>query len=175
MVLSSCSILLLAEAKLTLMVVSSLILVPASSTICSADLLPRRACKESVTHAFGGIWTYRFVVAPDLLDFSGEGLDLPLRDAELVQGDLELPLDLVVVGGEFGELQGLLLDGLLQVDVGLVGRIQGHLQLGDLDLELLLDAGDLGLETGLGLDDAGVKLFDLDAGGLAANRHNCNR
>lgn len=111
--------------------------------------------------------TYRFVVAPDFLNLGGERLYPPLRHAELVQGDLELALDFVVVGLEFGELQRLLLDGLLQVEVGLVGGVQGHLELGDLDLELLLDAGDFGLEPGFGFHDARVELFNLEAGRLA--------
>ena len=66
-----------------------------------------------------------------------------------------------------GELEGLLLDGLLELQVVLVGDVQGHLELGDGHLELLLDAGDLGLEPGLGLHDAGIELFDLDGGLLA--------
>lgn len=114
--------------------------------------------------------THRFIVAPDLLNLSSKSLDFPLRCTELIQGNLELPLNLVVVGTDFGKLKGLLLDGLLQVDVELVGGVQGHLKLGDLDLELLLDAGDLGLEPSLGLDHTSVKLFNFDAGGLAANK-----
>ena len=114
--------------------------------------------------------THRFIVAPDLLNLSSKSLDFPLRGTELIQGNLELPLNLVVVGSDFSKLKGLLLDGLLQVDVELVGGVQGHLKLGDLDLELLLDAGDLGLEPSLGLDHTSVKLFNFDAGGLAANK-----
>lgn len=67
-------------------------------------------------------------------------------------------------------LQRLLLDGLLQIDVGLVGNVQRQLQLSDLDLELLLDAGDLCLQLGLGLDHASVQLLDLDAGLLAGDQ-----
>lgn len=76
-------------------------------------------------------------------------------------------MNFVVVGLEFGKSQGLLLDGLLQVKIGLVGSIQRHLQLGDLDLELLLDAGDLGLEPGLSFHDASIELFNFKAGCLA--------
>lgn len=64
----------------------------------------------------------------------------------------------------------MLLDGLLQFDVALVGDVQRHLQLGDLDVKLLLDAGDLGLEPGLSLHDAHVELLDLDAGLLAVTQ-----
>lgn len=97
-------------------------------------------------------------------------MDSPLADAELVNGDVELALALVVVGLELGKGKRLLLDGLLEVDVGLVGDVQGHFQLGDVDLELLLDAGNFGLELGLGLDHAGVELFDFNAGLLAENK-----
>lgn len=173
---NSCSILDLEDARLTLMVVSSLMRVPASSYSCSACLLPRRACntysiesqeQRQISN------TYRFVVAPDFFGFGGKSLDSPLGDAELVQGDLQLALDFVVVGLEFGELEGLLLDGLLEVDVDLVGAVQGHLQFGDLDLQLLLDAGHLGLQSGLGLDDARIELLDFDAGGLAGKEKDC--
>lgn len=68
---------------------------------------------------------------------------------------------------DLSELQGLLLDGLLQVEVGLVGSVQRHLQLGDLDLELLLDAGDLGFEPSLRFHDTGIELFNFKAGCLA--------
>lgn len=61
-------------------------------------------------------------------------------------------------------LQRLLLDGLLQVNVGLVGDIQGHFQFGDVDLHLLLDPDDFGLQPCLGLDDASAELLDLNAG-----------
>lgn len=94
----------------------------------------------------------------------------PLRDAQLIQGNRQLTLDFVVVGLQFGQGQRLFLDRLLEIDVGLVGGIQGHFQFGDLDLQLLLDAGDLALQSGLGLDDASVQLFDLDAGLFAGNK-----
>lgn len=63
----------------------------------------------------------------------------------------------------------MLLDGLLELDVGLVGDIQRHFQFGDLDLQLLLDAGHFGLELRLGLDQTVGKLLNLD-GGLFAGR-----
>lgn len=110
--------------------------------------------------------THALVIASDLFSLGGEGLHPPLGHAELVEGDLQLSLQLVVVGLDLGELERLLLDGLLQVDVGLVGGVQRHLQFGDLDLEFLLDASDLGLEPGLGLDDAGVELLDFDRRGF---------
>lgn len=67
-------------------------------------------------------------------------------------------------------LQRLFLDGLLQVNVGLVSDIKRQFQFGDLDLKLLLDAGDLGLQFGLGFDHAGTQLLDFDAGLLAVNK-----
>lgn len=68
----------------------------------------------------------------------------------------------------FSELERLFLDRLLQVDVGLVGAVQRHLQLGDLDLQLLLDASNLGLKTGLSFNDTSIKLLNFNAGGFAA-------
>jgi hypothetical protein len=62
----------------------------------------------------------------------------------------------------------LLLDGLLQVDVVFVGHIQGQFQLGDVNLELLLDTLYFGLQLRLGFYHAGVQLLDFDAG-LFAN------
>lgn len=93
-----------------------------------------------------------------------------LGNAVLIEGSLQLALHILVVGLQFGQLQRLLLDHLLQIDVGLVGHIQRHLQLGDLDLQLLLDASHLGLQAGLRLNDAGIELLDLNAGLLAAGR-----
>lgn len=78
--------------------------------------------------------TYRFIVAPDFLCFGGKGLYSPLRHAKLVQGDLQLALNFVVMGLDFSELEGLLLDCLLEVDVDLVGAVQGHLKFSDLNL-----------------------------------------
>lgn len=66
-------------------------------------------------------------------------------------------------------LQRLLLDDLLEIDVGLVGDIKRKLKLGDLDLQLLLDAGDLRLQLGLSLNHTSVQLLDLDAGLLAVD------
>lgn len=117
-----------------------------------------------------GIRTHRFVISANFLTLGGEGLDLPLGHAELVKGDLELALDLVVMSLELNESQGLLLEGLLQIDVGLVGDVERHLQLGDLDLELLLDALHLGLQPGLGLDHARVELLDFNAVLLAEKK-----
>lgn len=70
---------------------------------------------------------------------------------------------------DLGELKGLSLDRFLQVNVDLVGTVQGHFQLGDLDLQLLLDASDFGFQTGLGFNDASVQLFNFNAGGLTEN------
>lgn len=67
----------------------------------------------------------------------------------------------------YSQGERLLLDRLLQIDVVLVGHVERQLQLGDLDLQLLLHALHLGLQLGLGLDYAGVQLLDLDAGLLA--------
>jgi len=67
----------------------------------------------------------------------------------------------------YGELKGLLLDGLLQFNVVPVGDVEGHLEFGDLDLELLLDALDFRLKLGFSLNHAGVQLLDLDGGLLA--------
>ena len=64
--------------------------------------------------------------------------------------------------GSGGYLQRQLLDLLLEVDVALVGDVEGHLQLGDGDLHLLLDAEDLGLEAGLGVSQTAAHLFNLD-------------
>jgi len=66
------------------------------------------------------------------------------------------------------------LDGLLQFDVALVGNVQRHLEFGDLDVQLLLDASNLGLEPGLSLHDANVELLDLDAGLLAEKQEKEN-
>lgn len=62
----------------------------------------------------------------------------------------------------------MLLDSLLQIDVVLVGDVQRQFELGDLDLELLLHALDLGLQFRLGLDHTGAQLLDFNAG-LFAN------
>lgn len=64
----------------------------------------------------------------------------------------------------------MLLDGLLQVKVGLVSDIKRQFQFGNVDLELLLDAGDLGFQLGLSLNNASVQLLDLNAGLLAVNK-----
>lgn len=109
----------------------------------------------------------RVVVDTDLLQLSGERLNAALGNAVLVNGGLQLTLDFFVVGLDFGQLSGLSLDGLLQFNVGVVGNIQGHLQLSDLDLQLLLDALDFALQLGLSLNDASIQLFDFDAGLLA--------
>lgn len=68
----------------------------------------------------------------------------------------------------YGQSERLLLDGLLQVDVVLVSNVEGQLQLGDLNLHLLLHALHLGLQLRLRLDHTGVQLLDLDTG-LFAN------
>lgn len=113
------------------------------------------------------ILTYTFIIAPDLFSFSSKSLNSSLGYAKLVESDLELTLDFIVVSLDFGKLKRLFLNGLLQVNVHLVGAVQGHFQFGDLDLQLLLDAGNLGLETSLGFDDACIELFDFNAGGFA--------
>lgn len=64
-------------------------------------------------------------------------------------------------------MQRLFLDRLLELDVGLVGDVQGHFQFGDVQLELLLDAGHLGLEFGLSLNQTTSELLNLDGGLLA--------
>lgn len=69
----------------------------------------------------------------------------------------------------YRECEGLLLDGLLQLYVVLVGYVQRQLQLCDVDLQLLLDASHLGLQLGLGLHNTSVQLLYLDAGLLAVN------
>lgn len=111
-------------------------------------------------------------VGADLLQLSVESGQTALGNAVLVQSGLQLALDILVVGLQFGQLERLLLDHLLEIDVGLVGHIQGHLQLGDLDLQLLLDAGHLGLQPGLRLNDAGIELLDLNGGLLAVESNN---
>ncbi|KNC33082.1 hypothetical protein FF38_04698 [Lucilia cuprina] len=85
-----------------------------------------------------------------------------LSNTVLIQGGLQLTLNVFVVGLQFGQLQGLFLDNLLQINVGLVGNIQGHFQFGDLDLQLLLNALDFGLQAGFGFNNASVQLFDFD-------------
>lgn len=90
----------------------------------------------------------------------------------MIDGDLELALDFVVVGLEFGQGDGLLLDGLLQVDVGLVGNIQGHFQFSDMDLQLLLDADNFSPQLSLGFNYAGTQLLDFNAGLLAVRKSN---
>lgn len=126
--------------------------------------------------SFFYIWwrrrSYGFIVAPNFLSLCSEGLDAALRNAELIQSDLQLALNFVVVRRKFGNLERLFLAELLQVDVLLVGSVERHLQLGDLNLQLLLDAGDLGLQLGLGLDDTGIQLFDFDARSFAKNGKN---
>lgn len=71
----------------------------------------------------------------------------------------------------YRELQGLFLDRLLELDVGLVSDVQGHFQFGDLELELLLDAGNFGFEFGLGFNQTVGELLDLD-GSLFAEGEN---
>lgn len=107
------------------------------------------------------------VVATQLFQLSDEGLDAALSDVVLVGGRLQLALELLVQSSELGQLQRLLLDGLLQVDVGAVGNVQRHLEFGDVDLELLLDALDLALQLSLSLNDASIKLFNFNASLLA--------
>lgn len=110
------------------------------------------------------------VVDADLFQFAGERLKTALSNAKLVKGLLQLALDFVIVGLQFSQLQRLLLDDLLQVNVRLVGNVQGHFQLGDVNLELLLDTQHFGLEAGFGLNDASVKLFNFDGSLLAAEK-----
>ncbi len=90
------------------MVVSSFTLVWASSYICSAFLFALIAwnifnqwmitlsvfffCEDIRSWA-----SYSIKIAAHLLKFAGESLDPLLSNAKLVQGDLELALDLVVV------------------------------------------------------------------------------
>lgn len=61
----------------------------------------------------------------------------------------------------------MLLDCLLEIEVVLVGNVKGQFQLGDLDLELLLDSLDLGLQFRFGFNNTSIQLFDLDARLLA--------
>lgn len=51
-----------------------------------------------------GFWAHLLVVATDLLNLTGKGLYPTLSDAVLVEGHLQLPLDLIVVGLDLGEL-----------------------------------------------------------------------
>lgn len=67
----------------------------------------------------------------------------------------------------YGQCERLLLDRFLQIDVILIGNVQRQLQLGDVNLQLLLHTLNLGLQLRLRLDDTGVQLLDLDAGLLA--------
>lgn len=69
-------------------------------------------------------------------------------------------------------LQRLFLDGFLQINVGLVCDVKRELEFGDVDLELLLDAGHLRLQFGLGLHNASVQLLNLDAGLLTVDNIN---
>lgn len=71
------------------------------------------------------------------------------------------------MGLDFSELEGLFLDGLLKVNVDLVGTVQGHFKFSDLNLQLLLDASDLGLEPGLSFNDTSIELFNFNASGFA--------
>jgi hypothetical protein len=59
-------------------------------------------------------------------------------------------------------LQGLLLDGLLKIDVVFVGNVQCHFQLGDCDHHLLPDALDFGFQLGFRVDKTRVQLVDFD-------------
>lgn len=74
----------------------------------------------------------------------------------------------------YGQSERLLLDGLLQINVVLVGDVQRQLELGDLDLQLLLYTLHLGLQLRLGLHYASVQLLDLDAGLLADQFHSAS-
>lgn len=67
----------------------------------------------------------------------------------------------------YRECERLLLDGLLELKVVLIGDVQRKFQFGDLHLELLLDPGHFGFELGLGFNDPSVQLFDFNAGLLA--------
>lgn len=71
------------------------------------------------------------------------------------------------MGLDFGKLERLFLDGLLQVDVDFVGTVQRHFQFSDLDLQFLLDASNLSLEAGLSFNNASIELFDFDASSFA--------
>lgn len=71
----------------------------------------------------------------------------------------------------YRNLNGVFLDGLLQVNIVLVADIQRHFQLGDLHLQLLLDAGNLGLKFGLSFNKTRAHLFDFD-GHLFAEKSN---
>jgi len=64
----------------------------------------------------------------------------------------------------YSQSEGLLLNGLLQINVVLVSDVQGQFEFGDLDLELLLYTLNLGLQLRLGFHHAGVQLLDFDAG-----------
>lgn len=73
----------------------------------------------------------------------------------------------------YGQSESLLLDGLLQVDVVLVGDVQGQFELGDLDLHLLLYTLNLGLQPHFGFHHASIQLLDFDAGLFAINFIQC--
>lgn len=115
-----------------------------------------------------------------------------MTDAQLVQGHLQLALYLVVMSLQFlkhkiiqyvmdntlsvnkrknrhyGQSEGLFLNGFLQIDVVLVGYIQGQFEFSDLDLKLLLHTLNLSLQLRLCFHHAGIQLLDFDAG-LFAN------
>lgn len=118
--------------------------------------------------------SYGFVVSANFFALSRKRLDLSQRHAQLIKGNLELALHFIVVSLKLDKVQRLLLDGLLQVDVSLVGDVQGHFQFGDLNLELLLDTLHLSLQPGLRLDHARVELLDFNAVLLAGNELICS-
>jgi hypothetical protein len=126
---------------------------------------------------------YSFQGGAEVIQLGLQGLQTTLSNAVLVHGDVQLTLALFVQRLQFlssknvlimficcrqsntatyGQLERLLLDGLLHLDVALVGNVQGHFQFGDGDLQLLADALHFGLEPGLSLDETGVELVDFD-------------
>ena len=132
---------------------------------------------------------YSFQGGAEIIQLGLEGLQTTLSNAVLVHGDVQLTLALFVQRLQFlssknvlimfmcwrqsnratyGQLERLLLDGLLHFDVALVGNVQRHFQFGDGDLQLLADALHFGLEPGLSLDETGVELVDFDGHVLPA-------
>merc|ERR1712025_746457 len=98
----------------------------------------------------------------------GDSLQLGLNLSKPLDGDVilldrssKLLLSIIIGRSQLHDFLGLSLGGHLELTVGLVGGIEGHLELGDGDGHLLLDGLNLNLQLGLGVSKSAGKNIDL--------------
>merc|ERR1719430_1929694 len=103
-----------------------------------------------------------------LLVVGRHALELSLDGGEFLDGDIillhtgsQLLVNIIVGHGQLHDLFSLDLASVLQLDVGLVGTIQRHLQLSDGDGHLLLDDLNLVLQLGLTIVQLSGQNIDL--------------